>query len=123
MTYDPKEDEGRERPGDRRPDPGDFADEETPRLELPPVLPSPGSREPSGVYVVLTGFRFRGNTVFGDDILSKVTLGWIGRPIDYEDLIDVADAVTRFYNNAGYVSSGAVIPDQSVDGQAHPRSF
>ncbi len=103
-----------ERPSDRRPDPGGFADDEAPRLRLPaPLPPTPGTW--SGIQVVVSGFRFRGNTVFSAETLSKVTSSWLARPIDFKDLTDAADAVTRLYNDAGYLSSGAFVPDQDAN--------
>lgn len=104
------------RPGDRPPDLPDFADEdETPRLELPSLQQPSEPRTGSGILLEVTGFRFRGNTVWSDETLSMLISPWLGRPIGAEDLDDIADAVTRFYIQTGYVSSGAFVPDQDSD--------
>jgi hemolysin activation/secretion protein len=84
-------------------------------LELPPVLAPTAPRTGSGIRLIVAGFRFRGNTVFSAETLSTVTSPWLGQPIGSEDLEDIAEAVTRFYVDAGYISSGAFVPDQDSD--------
>jgi hemolysin activation/secretion protein len=92
-----------------------------------PVIPSdepqaqPGSiaTQPS---VQVKGFRFQGNTVFKDAQLlqAPVTAGKtvgnsVGPEVTTETLEDVRQALTRLYVNAGYINSGAVLPDQTVE--------
>ena len=38
-----------------------------------------------------------------------------GRPISSEELLAARDAVTQHYVDAGYVTSGAVVPDQKLE--------
>lgn len=105
-----------ERPGDRRPDP-QLPRDEGPAvgLSLPPIVPSDESGARAGVQIVVADFDFRGNTVWSDEELRRVTAPWLDRPIGAEDLDDIADAVTRFYVETGYVTSSAFIPDQETD--------
>src|SRR6478735_2333788 len=92
-----------------------------------PVIPSddaegrPGSISTQPT-VAVKGFRFQGNTVFKDAQLLKApvaagqTVGdYLGKPISTEQLEDIRQALTRLYVNAGYINSGAVLPDQTVE--------
>ncbi|MFK7895649.1 MAG: ShlB/FhaC/HecB family hemolysin secretion/activation protein [Myxococcota bacterium] len=87
-------------------------------LELPPLVerPEPAPFESAEGFVV-RGFRIVGATVFDDAELSAVLSPFLGRPLQSEDLPALTDAITGLYIEAGYLSSGARIPDQSaVDG-------
>lgn len=97
---------------------------ETPRLReepppesvLPPIPPPPPEREPAlegGVFV--RAFRFDGNTVFDAAELERVTAPFAGRRISSSELRAARDAVTRLYIDAGYVTSGALLPDQRLE--------
>lgn len=79
-----------------------------------PVLPPVGV-EASALRVRVEGFRIVGNTVFSADRLREVVAPWIGRDIDTEELVAVRNALTRLYVDAGYVNSGALVPDQELD--------
>jgi len=63
-------------------------------------------------------FIFEGNTQLDEaELIAAIDAelpDWRERPLAMEDLIAARDAVTRAYINAGYINSGAVIPDQSV---------
>lgn len=103
------------RPGDRRPEVPAFEEEAEPRLELPEVPPETGGLAP-GLFVTVRGYRFSGNSVFSDDELAEVTAPWVRDGVTSEDLLAVRNAVTRHYVEAGYVNSGAYIPDQDAAG-------
>lgn len=118
---------GENRLEDTRPPLPEFAPEESPRtLEPPPVpppapepspLPAPGQDEDlsAGLRVFVRAFRFSGNTAFDDATLGVVVADYTGRTLSTEELIQARDALTRHYIAAGYVSSGAVLPDQRVE--------
>ena len=82
-------------------------------------MPPPAAREPplsSGARVFVNAIRLTGNTVFSDAELAPVVAPYIGRAITTEELLDLRDALTAYYLERGYVNSGAVIPDQEVEG-------
>jgi len=86
-----------------------------PAIELPPAVPRP--QEPAlsrGVRVMPRAFRFVGNTVVPEADLQTIAAPLVGRPIGNAELEELRLAVTRRYVEAGYVNSGAVIPDQDV---------
>ncbi|MGH0035952.1 MAG: ShlB/FhaC/HecB family hemolysin secretion/activation protein [Myxococcota bacterium] len=106
---------------------------ETPRpLELPDFAPPP--REPgdvlppiplpetpdtegldAGLRIFIRGVRVTGNTVVSDAAIAAVTQPYTNRVVSSADLTALRDALTRLYVDAGYVSSGAILPDQSLD--------
>ncbi len=104
------------RPGDIRPR---LPDLDRPRLEpglkLPPV-PPPGPDAPlsRGPEFVLRTVEFDGNTVFSDQDLAAIAEPFLGRVVATEDLEDLRRALTLRYVEAGYINSGAVLPDQTV---------
>jgi hemolysin activation/secretion protein len=66
------------------------------------------------VRVFVREIRLVGSTVFSADELAKVTGPYVNRELTAEDLEAVRVALTLLYVNAGYVNSGAVLPDQDV---------
>ena len=106
-------------PGDERPEaPPIEEDAPTPRLELPPLPPAPPQVESpltrtGGVFV--RGFRVEGSTVFSTEELARVTADWTGRALQSADLVAARNAVTRHYVEQGYITSGAVVPDQRFE--------
>jgi hemolysin activation/secretion protein len=88
----------------------------------PPVLPAPpppGKREPLPlVRVFVKQIRVLGSTVFSQAELATVTAPYTNRELSAEDIEALRQALTLYYVNQGYVTSGAIIPDQSVkDGE------
>ncbi|HET6248388.1 MAG TPA: POTRA domain-containing protein, partial [Tepidisphaeraceae bacterium] len=66
--------------------------------------------------VVVRGFKFVGNTRFSDGQLQKVVAKYIGRQLTSEQLDQIRRELTQHYVDAGYINSGAVLPDQKVAG-------
>jgi hemolysin activation/secretion protein len=66
------------------------------------------------VRIFLRQIRVSGNTVLSEAELSQVTGRYEGREVASSDLARLRDELTLAYVNRGYISSGAVIPDQSL---------
>ncbi len=106
-----------ERPGEGRleaPVPGS---EE--KLEfILPALPAPSEAEAGrlsrGPAVVVREFRVTGSSVFSPEETARVTAPYVGRPLATEELQQLRDQLTRLYVDAGYLTSGALLPDQAV---------
>jgi hemolysin activation/secretion protein len=84
---------------------------------LPRVAPPPD--QPAGnrlgeVRVFVNDIHVTGSTVFSDAELAEVTAPYRNRELTTEDLERVRLALTLLYVNKGYITSGAVIPDQDV---------
>ncbi len=88
-----------------------------PALALPP-LPAPTEAERAQLSqlprVVVRVFRVTGSTIFSEADVARVTAPYLGRPLGSETLIELRDRLTQLYVDAGYVSSGAQLPDQEV---------
>jgi hemolysin activation/secretion protein len=82
---------------------------------LPPVPPPAEKTEPFALpRVFVREIRVTGNTVFTAEELAAVTAPYANRALTAEDLEEVRLALTRFYVEHGYITSGAIIPDQTV---------
>ena len=79
---------------------------------------------PSGAPLsfVLEGVDFEGNTAFPTERLQAEVASLVGRRIDTQDLLAARDRLTRLYVDAGFATSGATLPDQSLaDGRVRFR--
>ncbi len=89
-----------------------------PRPILPPLPPIPPDDEsqklPGAVQVFVRDVRVTGNTVFSDAEIAEVTTPFKNRMLMTEDLERLRLALTLLYVNRGYLTSGAIIPDQDV---------
>ena len=81
---------------------------------LPPVTPAEPRQLPQQVRVLVRQIRIVGNTVFPIEKLLEVTQRYENRELTTEDLEAVRLELTRLYIEAGYINSGAIIPDQQV---------
>ena len=59
-------------------------------------------------------FNLSGNTVFTNKELAEVIASYEERDISPEELQAVRNELTLFYVHRGYITSGVIIPDQSV---------
>lgn len=106
-----------ERPGDKRPALPTFPDASQRQRILPPVEPLPPEASGlggDGLRIPVREFRIEGSTVFDEGTLSNLLRPYTGRALSSSDLRRARDAITRHYVAAGYLSSGAVLPDQPV---------
>ena len=80
---------------------------------LKPPSPSPGEPEfldKNQKIIKVKGFVFKGNTVFDTHQLEAVVAPYVGREITFTEMLQARTAVTKFYTNRGYITSGAFIP-------------
>ncbi len=105
------------RPGGTRQVLPEFAPSDRPDLVLPPLAPQqPGGQGmlSSGLTIAVREIHLEGNTVFTDADLAYLVSPYEGRTISAEDLQSLRQQITVHYINAGFINSGAVIPDQDV---------
>ena len=82
---------------------------------LPPVPPEPEKRQPSPpVQAFVQSIHVVGNTIFSAEQLADVTKRYTGRELTAEDMEALRLELTLLYVNSGYVTSGAIIPDQTM---------
>lgn len=94
--------------------------ERSPAVAPGPVLPPLPQLSPRQtpqlplLRVFVRAIHVEGNTAFSDGELAKVTAPYLNRELTAEDLEELRVALTRYYVERGYVTSGAIIPDQTV---------
>lgn len=66
--------------------------------------------------LIVERFEFVGNTVFSDKELASVTDAYLKRPITFNDLLQLRSELTKLYVDRGYITSGVIIPPQTVKG-------
>lgn len=90
----------------------------SPRPVLPPLPPAPPEEDMRKELGVLQVFvrevRVIGNTAFSNIEIDEVTAPFKNRTVMTEDLERLRLALTLLYINRGYLTSGAIIPDQDV---------
>lgn len=87
----------------------------SPVLPIVPLPPETGApTQPGTVRVFVRDVRVIGNTAFSDTEIAEVTAPFTNRTLMTEDLERLRLALTLLYINKGYLTSGAIIPDQDV---------
>lgn len=91
--------------------------------QLPPpeeLIPQPQPDlplEPGDIPARIRVDRFDvvGSTVFSPEELATVTNPFVGRELSFAELLQVRSAITQLYVDRGYITSGAVIPPQTIE--------
>ncbi|MBK5281971.1 MAG: ShlB/FhaC/HecB family hemolysin secretion/activation protein [Nitrospiraceae bacterium] len=87
----------------------------SPVLPIVPLPPETGAPTQPGIVRVFVQYvHVIGNTVFSDAEIAEVTAPFKNRTLLTEDLERLRLALTLLYVNKGYLTSGAIIPDQDV---------
>ncbi|MCU0524392.1 MAG: ShlB/FhaC/HecB family hemolysin secretion/activation protein [Elainella sp. Prado103] len=83
-------------------------------LPPPPTPPTPPSPEvPATLFV--RRFEVVGSTVFSEAELAEVTAPFTNRELTFAELLQARSAVTQLYIDRGYITSGALIPPQTIE--------
>ena len=82
--------------------------------DLPIIPPQKQQRLSSKITIFVKQFKFKGNHVFSDEKLTEIVQNYQNKFINYEQLQEAKNNITRFYYEEGYVNSGAIIQDQPV---------
>lgn len=92
----------------RTPAPSPFVPAEKPAREFVPSVPVPS------LQVYVRTIRVVGSTVFSAAELAAVAAPYLNRFVNTEEFERLRLDLTMLYINKGYVTSGALIPDQDV---------
>jgi hemolysin activation/secretion protein len=103
-----------ERPSEVRPEIPEPGPAQRPQFTLPPLALPESPSLSAGPRITVHEFRVTGSTVFSREELSRLTDPYSGRPLGSEELEQLRQRLTRLYVDAGYMNSGAVLPDQDV---------
>jgi len=85
-----------------------------PSDQAPTTPPDVSEERLPPVKVFVREFQFEGHTVFPAQDLQTLAAPYTNREVTTEELERLRTAVTLLYVQRGYVTSGAVIPDQAV---------
>ncbi|MBD2303550.1 ShlB/FhaC/HecB family hemolysin secretion/activation protein [Nostoc sp. FACHB-190] len=81
-------------------------------LQLPPSFtPTPSISPDIPGTIIVKEFIFEGNTAFSDSQLAEVTKDFRDKPISFAQLLQAEALINKKYTDAGYINSGAVIPE------------
>jgi hemolysin activation/secretion protein len=82
----------------------------TPTPTSPLTEPPPNTSET----LIIKRFIFEGNTAFTDEELADLTQDFLNIPITFAELLQARSAITNFYISQGFITSGALIPPQTL---------
>ncbi len=87
-------------------------------LNPPPALVPASEKLPDTIpdTINVEGFRFTGNTVFSQEELAEVVAEFAGKELTFSQLLAVRAYITEFYVAHGYITSGAYLPPQTLEG-------
>ncbi|AFY39105.1 surface antigen (D15) [[Leptolyngbya] sp. PCC 7376] len=88
--------------------------------ELLPELDTPSSSPDTDAFdvpetIVVQKFRVVGSTVFESEEFDELLAEFTGEPISFAQLLQAQEAITQKYVEAGYITSGAYIPPQTLE--------
>jgi hemolysin activation/secretion protein len=78
----------------------------------PPLLPLPDRVPDAPLLFRVRRFKVVGSSVFSPAEIDAVTQPWLNRDITFADVLQARIAITELYAKQGYITSGAVIPEQ-----------
>ncbi|MDB9314651.1 ShlB/FhaC/HecB family hemolysin secretion/activation protein [Spirulina sp. CS-785/01] len=89
-----------------------------PLEDLLPETTDPSIPAPEDIpgEIVVQQFQVVGNTVFSGEVLTELLEPYTNRPLSFAELLQVAETLTEAYQERGYITSGAFIPEQSMQG-------
>lgn len=87
---------------------------------LPPVPVPRRTEELPNIPGTITVDRFEvvGSTVFSKQELDAALKNFVGRPLTFAELLEARSAVSQLYTSKGFITSGALIPPQTLAGGA-----
>jgi hemolysin activation/secretion protein len=85
-----------------------------PAIQTPQPAKLPASEATADVKVRVNEFSFSGNTVISSDKLNATVAEWLGRDVNFGELIQITDQVEALYHEAGYFLAQATLPPQKI---------
>ncbi|MEH2421686.1 MAG: ShlB/FhaC/HecB family hemolysin secretion/activation protein [Nostoc sp.] len=79
----------------------------------PPSAPIPGNVPAT---ITVTRFEVIGSTVFRQQDFADITRPYTNHPISLAELFEMRSKITKLYLDNGYITSGAYIPPQDLEG-------
>ena len=85
-------------------------------FQLPPVTPFAPPAMTGSEEVWIEKITFRGNTVIPTAKLNALVASYRHKKLNAADREDLRQRLTRFYIDSGYINSGAVLHEKSIQG-------
>lgn len=85
-------------------------------LPVPPATNAPDQVPSNGVTVQIESVEVLGSTVFSEAELQEAIAPWLGKTATFADLLALRTTITALYTGNGYVTSGAFLPAQDLQG-------
>ncbi len=85
-----------------------------PEEELKPIPAPETTPAQTSEQIEVKKVEVKGSTIFSTEKLSSITQGVEGSTVSLEQLQKVADDITQLYLNQGYLTSRAVLPQQTI---------
>jgi hemolysin activation/secretion protein len=85
----------------------------TPATPQPTPTPTP-TTPPSEQTIQVEKIKVTGSTIFSPDELQPIVQPYEGRTVTLEQLREAADKITQLYLDRGYITSRAILADQSL---------
>lgn len=83
-------------------------------LNAPPQ-PTPQPKSPDNPnFIAVTEYRITGNTVLSEEEIQQVTKPFTGDAVPFSRLLEARSALTQYYIDQGYITSGAYLPADQV---------
>jgi hemolysin activation/secretion protein len=79
-----------------------------------PTTPQPGTGISGEIQV--DRIDVEGSTVFTAADFAPITKPYLGRKLTFTELLQIRTDITKLYVNRGYITSGAIIPPQTISG-------
>ena len=78
------------------------------------ILPLPRPEGTEAVSLELSSIQIKGMTAFSSDEIAHLWRGDVGGVVPLENLYKIADKITAFYHEHGYILSRAIVPEQEI---------
>lgn len=104
-----------ERPGNRQLDAPPLVPDKVvpPQIRLP-APPLDKGDVGSDFFIVLRKIVLEGNTIFTNEELLSVVSAYLNKQIGSDELQNIRIALSQYYIDHGYITSGVILPDQKV---------
>jgi len=94
--------------------PPPLPERELPSLDTPREPDRQVPRSPFPDTLVVREFNIVGSTVFTQEQLQQEVADYLDREISFAELIESASRINQLYFDAGYITSGAIVPPQTI---------
>ncbi len=97
-----------------QPEPQPPQPEPPPKPDFEPQQPSPTQPPPDTTPIPVTTVEVVGSTILTPDEIAEIVQPLEGRSVNLQELQAAADNITEIYLERGYITSRAIVPEQTI---------